>query len=915
MHSGDQNDTKRKKSKLKTFFIVLIILVFLALMFLAAVPAYISSDSGTNLVLNKVNNKINGKLSLTDLNMGWFKGIEMQEISFRDEAGTANVQIDNLSTRPGYFALLGGNIVLNDTVIKKPEIVIELNEQMISAARSPTEEKPEPRAGKKPMTVPLSNLELEVIDGNIEIVMPPSAGGQKLEMRNITSKVDLNKPGTQSVIEMSMQVAGAGRESEIKADGKITPGKGWSLKGTTGNFDIKVDKLQLESLKPLLALAGKDMDLKGMLDAEGQFDIDDGVVKELKAQAKLDGFEHTAKGVTTKLEEPVTLNAKVASEGKKIQIDSLDINSSFCKLECRGTAETIRYDLDADIEKTYAVAKPFIKNQEIQPAGSLTAAGTFKAEDKTYSASGSGTVGNLTLTKNGKKTPQLRADIAYDATIDNAAKLIKIKSASATSDHFSANINDTRIATDPTAKEKIQMQLDGAANLAEAKKYAAVFTELPAGMVLEGNLETDMNLSLETEALHIQTDNTTIDNLKVGKQGMEPYTEKLVIIKADIIASGPEKKDLEIKDLQIDSSKIDITKTKLSKTSRNGKTTVDGQLEAEYDLQAVSAAASSVLPEGLIMKGKRKDTIDLNSTYPTEQKNGFAANLNAETDIGFDSASYMGLNVAKTETKVSIEKGKLDIEPFETTVNKGKFRFGAKADFNEKPAMLRVNTPVRMAEKIEITDEMTNKLLKYINPIFAKQVGVDGTVDFNCDKMLIPLASGQKRAIDIAGTIWMERVSMQPRGLMGVLSNTGELEMLPTDFVLRNGTVRYDDMQINVGDNPVNFGGAISIMPDKKLDMTVMMPWTVAGRTVNVGDVSREGRIQVGLEGTVDNPKLNTQSIIEELGKQLLREKLGGLRKGGSNGGDNGQGGQGSEGSAEDLLKEKLREEIEKIFQ
>ena len=102
------------------------------------------------------------------------------------------------------------------------------------------------------------------------------------------------------------------------------------------------------------------------------------------------------------------------------------------------------------------------------------------------------------------------------------------------------------------------------------------------------------------------------------------------------------------------------------------------------------------------------------------------------------------------------------------------------------------------------------------------------------------------------------------------------MQLHSTDFTLQNGFLRYDNMQIDIGDNPVNFRGVIGL--DKSLDMGVTLPYTIAGRTVRVGSQS-SNRITLPLTGTIDDPKLDTGKLIEEAGKNLLLEGLGEILK------------------------------------
>jgi hypothetical protein len=78
-------------------------------------------------------------------------------------------------------------------------------------------------------------------------------------------------------------------------------------------------------------------------------------------------------------------------------------------------------------------------------------------------------------------------------------------------------------------------------------------------------------------------------------------------------------------------------------------------------------------------------------------------------------------------------------------------------------------------------------------------------------------------------------------------------------------------MQLDVGDNPVNFSGTIGL--DKSLhNMTVTLPYTFMGRTIRIDRDSSDKRITLPLKGTVDNPQLDTSKFIENQGKELLED-------------------------------------------
>jgi hypothetical protein len=260
-------------------------------------------------------------------------------------------------------------------------------------------------------------------------------------------------------------------------------------------------------------------------------------------------------------------------------------------------------------------------------------------------------------------------------------------------------------------------------------------------------------------------------------------------------------------------------------------------------------------------------------------------NLNTKkAKFGFDKAQYMGLNLGPTEVDIQIQNGLLKIAPFATTVNDGQLNFAAQADFKQKPTLLKTSEPMQIVKDININVETTKRLLMYLNPIFANVANVSGIANFNCERLIIPLSTAAKNQAEVVGTISISRLRLQgPELLSLILSLTGtsatgvDITIRPTRFILRDGFLRYDDMQMEIGDSPVNFKGVIGL--DKTLNMTITLPYTTAGRTARVGRETAGRRIPLPLKGTINKPELDTSKLLEQQAIEKGLELLEGLFK------------------------------------
>ena len=914
MRPSNNTTQKTKTSKAKRFLKrVLVVIVVLGLLIFFLVPLYLSSSSGNNFIVGRINNAVDGRVDIGSFSMGWFRGVHLSDLSFVDNAGLANVNVKSISAKPRYVSCLLGDIAISRAVVDEPRVVINLKDTHSAVTSKATPPKTTDRSAPtgKRSGPRLREIDLELRKGDVTINSLDSTGrAQSLQFSNIESKLDINPAGKNSSFDVSMDVDGDGKNGTISAKGDLTPAKkkSWTLKGTSGDFAVKIKNLDLETLAPVFALAGKDIDTSGTLNADMDVRIDDGRFEKLSGSAVLAGFKQKVAGKETVLAEPVKIEAQISSDKERVNIDKLNLTSSFCNLNCKGGANAVDYTMTANLAGLQDFTGQFTDMAGYKAAGDLQSSGKVVFDKGSLQAKGKGTFKNMTITNKDKKsTPPASIDVVFDIDAQTDKELLKVTALQAQAAGIGQlKITNSVLPLAETTKDKLAANVSADLNLDRAQAFANVFGLIGDKIDIDGALKSDILVSKVKTAFHIVTDRTQIANLKIAKEGQaKPYEEKLLKLRADVIAD-PEQYTYMINTLQVDSTHIDITEGKLSKISKKGTTKLDGQFEAEYDLAEVSKMAQAYIPENLTMEGKRKDTIKFRTHYPDDKTDKMLANMNAEAKFGFDKAEFMGLQLGRAESDLKIDSGKLTLTPFQTTANGGKLAFGGGIDFNEKVPTLTLAKAMPLVENVAINDKMAGQMLKYLNPIFANQVNISGIANFHCDKLAIPLAADKKETIEVVGTVGMENVKLRAAGLMGQIMSVGNkkgetnLTIMPTKFALQKGVLSYKDMQINVEDNPVNFAGAIGL--DKSLNMKVTLPYTISGETVKVGQESAN-RIALPIEGTVDNPSINASKVIETIGQETLEnelkrqlEKL--LEK----------------EKLEDIIDDELKEKLENIF-
>ena len=602
--------------------------------------------------------------------------------------------------------------------------------------------------------------------------------------------------------------------------------------------------------------------------------------KQIQAQAELADLTGTVDGKQISLSAPVRAETQISPDRKGVNFEKLVVSSSFAQINAAGNLEQIKFNGQADLAKLQSELDKFVDIGPYKLTGQFIETGQVSLADKNVQLSGSSTIKGLKITGPNNVTASIPSgELTYTLDYDKQDSILNIKSLdTAGMDFGKVNIKDAVVPLRKEVSGDFNIKLNAEQiDLNKLQPFAVLFGGMPEKIKLAGIAKSQVSINSKGQIYTIQSDSTRIDNLKVTYEDRKPFEKSYATaqFKVEMDAEGKTRNKIFFK---LDSPDMKVPEANVSQVEENGKTKLSGQVELQYDWSALYAIAGPYLPEGLDLKGQRTDKINFESEYPTEQKDQLLYNLNAKAAVGFQQANYKGLNFGQTDVGIKVENGLLEIAPFSSIVNEGQLNFAANADFKEQPTLFNTGKPMQIVKDIKINDEMAKKMLKYINPLFAEAVNVNGVANLHCELLKIPLNSTAKNNAEIVGTISISQLQMQISDFLGqILTIFGggargtAITIHPTRFVLRNGFLRYDDMQVDIGDNPVNFKGVIGL--DKSLDMTITLPYTIEGRTIRIGS-QNAGRITLPITGTVDNPQLDTGKLLENTLKQELPNLL-----------------------------------------
>ncbi len=963
----------------------------LILVVLLLIPVVLSSGGFTRWVQAKINSSTGGQANIGDLSVGWLRGVRIADFKFRAPNGWAEVDINRITAQPNYGSLLGGTLAMDHAEIDQPHVAVDLRERPPSTKTGPSMDMND-----------LSRIgNLVVRDGTVQVT---STTGQTVKIANLNSDVSMRPPGRTSRFKVNMAVAQDEGPAEVSASGQVTPNPktGWSLRGTTGDVTVEVNALNLDSIAPLLDMAGIEVQAKGQLTGNitssiqngqieninanirgqnvditgpalkgdrlqtaqlnvqaniaqakdvidvnqldvrtdwatvsaagtfpknartlaqltesgaasnltGNFDVNLaallsqmpntlGVQKGMQitggratgsintvteagrptlvAKAQVVGLAGVVNDKKLNVTQPMQATARLSNTQQGAQLEGLDVSTSFAKINASGNFKQIKYNGQVNLAGLQSELGAFI-NLPYQLAGQVTSAGQVSIGDKSTDVAGTLSARQLVLTADGNSVSTPQANVNFAVGLNSQDQVLAVSTLNADTGFGIINVKNATIplAQNSPAPLNLQVFIDKL-DLARVEPYAAFFASFPKGLSLQGIAQSQVNVASEKGVYHVSSTATRIQNFQMASQGKPPFQQPEVTALFDVYLDA-NRKVINRANWQVKSPQITM-KGQLTQTSQASTTKAQGSLDGQVDWAAVAPLVAAVVPGQLSISGQRQISANFTSTYPTNDPNAMLANLSGQTSFGFDRATYMGFDFGPAEMPIQVQNGLMRIGPFSTTVNNGKLNFVGQADLRQRPIILTIPVPTHLVQAIQINQQTSERLLKYVNPIFADAVSVTGAANFDLAQLAVPLTSNAKNTAELTGTLSIDKMQLGASNILNQILGVGRqsirgqtMTVHPTKLVLQKGVVRYDDMQIDIGDNPVNFRGSIGL--NEALDMTVVLPYTLEGRTVRVGQEQGVTRITVPLTGTITKPQLNLQNLIKS---QVQEEILKGL--------------------------------------
>jgi len=726
----------------------------------------------------------------------------------------------------------------------------------------------------------IENLGVDVTGSGLEITAP-QLKGDKIKTGMLNVAVKMSQQGNLVNIE-KMSVATDWLKAEASGTAPMNMASVSEFMKPDSKYEVKAN-LECD-LPAVAAMLPKTLGLKEQTKLTGGKllgsvqTISETGAKKLAGQVSIEGLAGMVEGKPISLSEPIQAQAKISAENEKIKFEKIGVSSAFATVNCTGTMEAFNYDAQIDLAKLAGELGQFADLGKYKLGGQVASKGQITNNSKTTMVTSSSNISNLKLSPSADITiNEPTASLDLTASLDKQTNVLLVKQLKVDTSLGQFSVKDGRLPMGNNVKEPISLTASiRGLDLAKVQPYLVMTKTISKNVVLGGVVESDITVNFKDGGYRITTDTTKIANLLVKSPGKEAFIQNPVAIVLDA-EMNPTTRAIKA---EITSPDIKL-KADVQQKIEGQNSSIQGTAKLDYDWKTITGMLSPFMPAGLTIEGKRQDSINFASKYPTKDPNQMLANLNAQAKVGFDKVGYMGLSVGTTNVDIKVDKGFMTIAPFTSVVNNGQFNFGGSADFKQKPAVFRTPGPMSIIKDVQINKEMANKLLAKVNPIFFGVESITGAANFQCDQLAVPINGGKPEDADIAGTISLTQVKMQSTGLMGaILTATGTsdgqlITIHPTPFTVRNGFVKYPDMQMDIGTMPINFSGSVPIDPNRKIEsFSVALPVSATGKLVKVGKESGSQRITAYVKGTPNNPKLDVGKMLQEQAVQTGLELL-----------------------------------------
>ena len=534
-------------------------------------------------------------------------------------------------------------------------------------------------------------------------------------------------------------------------------------------------------------------------------------------------------------------------------------------------------EIDADLARVQQLALALgALPTDLQLQGQLHSTMTLAtSQAQTISSEGTTNIDELNVKlKTGQKIHQPNVNLQHRARYNLTSKKLDAELPKLQLTGLTAQVEKLTLTPQPDGESDILVNANFQADLNKIRPLLVTFAEFDPTTDLTGQATGQASYwrKAQQDQFSLSSD---ILNLELRPSGKPVVTEPKISVRVQGSADQAAK-TIELDRLHITSTFLQadaqITSGLASKAAPAKIT-----LRANCDLKRLSLIIQPWRKNWPDLQGSATARANLTGTAPSDPARWLSV-LSGTANVQFDQQSLSGLTFGPAEVDMQVKQGLLTIPPTAIPANEGKINVHARIFLDERKPFLTITQPINLCENVQINPEMSNTLLKFVNPLFANNNKISGTVNFTCNQLLVPELDTWKETAKMKGLFSGKDLRFESqKGLMADLAGVLKLdpssklgELKPVSIELANGVISYRDMHILFGSVvDLSFAGEVGL--DERIRMQVgipILPSMLGNRPELINNLGSQ-RIYLPMTGTLSKPRLDVGSVPELLFKQL----------------------------------------------
>lgn len=241
----------RRRLRRAIFTISIVLLAFLGVALM--LPVWANTEQGRAYVLERINHRLTGSLSVAKWRLGWFHGIQMQGIVLASKDGTPVLQCASLQTDLTLWSWLRGSYDLGNTVLNSPRLVASRYPDG-SNDLSRIFDSPNPASANRPSYY-FSSLRGSIHIDNGQAILRSTASPREIHILNATAEIPIASPT--SPIHLTIHSPSTNGSTALTIEGTLPPMAKWAHRPAdiVSDLDISAANLPVAPLADWLGLS------------------------------------------------------------------------------------------------------------------------------------------------------------------------------------------------------------------------------------------------------------------------------------------------------------------------------------------------------------------------------------------------------------------------------------------------------------------------------------------------------------------------------------------------------------------------------------------------------------------------------------------------------------------------------------